>query len=334
MIVAATAESSTAKHLERMEFVESHGGVELKDDENLPSGDRPRCGAPIDRRQFVAGASAILAGASLAPFAWSVEPQAAERTTRAVDDPSIEHGIVALRRGDAQIDGYLARPKREGTFPGVVFIPGNWLIEPYIGEFAAQLAVSGFAALAVDVYNQFPKMKTWEEAHAFPWETTQKIIREKWTDEGMLKDVMAGVEYLREQEYVSPKKVGMSGFCGGGWNAILFTVDNPDLVAAVVPFYAPPDAAERFNLPRSVLSVIDKLAVPLQAHYGTRDKNFTMEDVDRFRAAVSKLDVETEVHLYDADHGFMAYNREGMYEPESAKLALARMVEFLHRHVK
>jgi len=304
------------------------------DDERLPNDARPRCGASIDRRQFVAGASLILAGASLAPFAWSVEPPAAERTARAVDDPSVEHGIVALRRGDAHIDGYLARPKRKGTFPGVVIIPGNWLIEPYIGEFAAQLAQSGFVALAVDVYSQFPKVKTWAEAQAVPWEETQKIIREQWTDDGMLKDVKAGVEYLREQEYVSPKKVGISGFCGGGWNAILFTIDNPDLVAAVVPFYAPPDAAERFDRPRSVLAVIDKLAVPLQAHYGTRDQNFTMEDVERFRAAVSKLDVAIEVHLYDADHGFMAYNREQRYVPEAANLALARMVEFLRHHVK
>jgi dienelactone hydrolase len=183
---------------------------------------------------------------------------------RAVDDASIHHGPVEFPSGDGTIDGHLAHPKREGTFPGIVVIPGNWIIEPYIPEFAAQLAQAGFAALVVNVYHQFPEVKSWDEAQAVPWETTQKIIRESWTDEEMLQDVGAAFDHLRAQTFVSPKKLGITGFCGGGWNAILFAADQPQLVAAVVPFYAPPDAAKRFNRPRSVLDVLGELKRPFK----------------------------------------------------------------------
>jgi len=298
-------------------------------------GTRPLAALPdphVTRREFVTASATVITGCGLIPM---VVPLARsdQAPARAVDDASIHHGPVEFPSGDGTIDGHLAHPKREGTFPGIVVIPGNWIIEPYIPEFAAQLAQAGFAALVVNVYHQFPEVKSWDEAQAVPWETTQKIIRESWTDEEMLQDVGAAFDHLRAQTFVSPKKLGITGFCGGGWNAILFAADQPQLVAAVVPFYAPPDAAKRFNRPRSVLDVLGELKPPLQAHYGTRDKNFGVEDIERFRVAAAKLQPPGEVYLYDAEHGFMAYNRDPEFAPDAAQQAFERAVGFFHRYV-
>jgi carboxymethylenebutenolidase len=287
----------------------------------------------VTRREFVATTATVFASCGLIPM--GVQAALADQApARAVDDAAVVHGPTEFRSGDETIDGYLARPERDGTFPGIVVLPGNWIVEPYIPEFAAQLAQAGFAALVVNVYHQFPEVKSWEEASAVPWETTQKILREQWTDEGMLRDVRGGFDHLRAQAFVSPEKLGLTGFCGGGWNAILFAADNPELVAAVIPFYAPPDAAKRFNRPLSVLDVLDGLRVPLQAHYGTRDRNFTLEDIERFRAAAAKLEPPGEVFLYDAEHGFMAYNRDPEFAPEAAKQAFERTVAFFRQHLR
>jgi carboxymethylenebutenolidase len=289
-------------------------------------------GTAVTRREFVAASATVFASSGLIPMVEQLA-RSDQAPTRAVDDDSVMHGPTEFQSGQQTIDGYLARPERDSTFPGIVVLPGSWIVEPYIPEFAAQLAQVGFAALVVNVYHQFPKVKSWEEACAVPWETTQKIVREQWTDEGMLRDVRAGFDHLRAQAFVSPKKLGITGFCGGGWNAILFAADNPELVAAVVPFYAPPDAAERFDRPLSVLDVLDGLEPPLQAHYGTRDRNFTVEDIERFRAVAAKLEPPGEVFLYDAEHGFMAYNREPEYSPEAARQAFERAVAFFRRYL-
>jgi carboxymethylenebutenolidase len=290
------------------------------------------CGPHLSRREFVGASATVLATSAWMPLA-AQSTVGAQAPARAVDDVSVQHGPVELPSGDATIGGYLARPKREGTFPGIVVIPGSWILEPYIPEFAAQLAQAGFAALVVDVFHQFPEVEGWEEAQAVPWETTQAILREHWTDEGMLQDVRGGFDHLRAQAYVAPERLGITGFCGGGWNAILFAADNPELVGAVVPFYAPPDAAKLFGRPFSVLDVLGSVEAPLQAHYGTRDRNFPAEDVERFRTAAAELDPPGEVYLYDAEHGFMAYNRDPEYAPEAAKLAFERTVAFFHRHL-
>src|SRR5512145_263584 len=163
----------------------------------------------VTRRELVAASATVLASSGLTRVVQTAG--SAQAPPRAVDDPSIEHGPAEFRSGDGTIDGYLARPKRDGTFPGIVVIPGNWICEPYIPEFAAQLAQAGFAALVVNVYHQFPEVKSWEEASAVPWDTTQAIIREHWTDEGMLRDVQGAFDHLRAQTFVAPKRLGITG---------------------------------------------------------------------------------------------------------------------------
>jgi carboxymethylenebutenolidase len=76
------------------------------------------------------------------------------------------------------------------------------------------------------------------------------------------------------------------------------------------------------------------LKAPVQAHYGTRDQNFTLEDIERFRAVAAELEPPGEVYLYDAEHGFMAYNREPEYAPELAKQAFERTVAFFRRYLR
>src|SRR5262249_41898702 len=39
--------------------------------------------------------------------------------TRVLDDPQIQYGKVMFKSGDKEIDGFLARPKKEGKYPVV-----------------------------------------------------------------------------------------------------------------------------------------------------------------------------------------------------------------------
>lgn len=293
------------------------------------------CGSnQADRREFLRLSAVAVAGMSLDIGLEPTLGQTPSVARMASDDPTIKHGQVSIREGANALMGQLARPMAEGKYPGIVVIPGNWLVEPYIPEFVAQLAQAGFAALAVDAYPMFPKVKNWEEAEKVSRDITQKLIREKWTETGMLGDVRHAADYLSRQPFVSAGKIGITGFCGGAWNAILAAVDLPDLIAGVVAFYAPPDAAKENNRPRSVLDVVGKLTIPLQAHYGTKDRNFPMSDIERVRKEVTKLTIPAEVYLYDAEHGFMAYNRVPEFNSEAAQSAFDRMRAFFRKYVR
>src|SRR5947208_16006032 len=64
--------------------------------------------------------------------------------TRVLDDPTIQSGKVMFTHGGKEtFDGFLARPKAEGNFPGVLVIAGNVITEEYIPNTCAALALAG-----------------------------------------------------------------------------------------------------------------------------------------------------------------------------------------------
>lgn len=287
----------------------------------------------LTRRMFLCGAAAI-AGASVLPSN-TLGPQSSE--TRALNDPAITHGKVEFKSGDHLVDGYLARPVKKGRYPAVIILPGNWITEPYLPETAAMLAQSGLVGMVVNTFYLFPKRATFEESRQIPWEETQKILREQITDELIYRDTQAGVDFLKTQSFVKRGKQGATGFCFGGRNALLFAARSTD-IGAVVPFYGPVTplpGVTREERPRQPLDadVVKRIRVPVQGHYGTRDRAVELGPVRQFEQALKTQGTPVEIYTYDAEHGFFAYNRP-TYRPEDARLARTRMLAFFMKHLK
>ena len=74
-----------------------------------------------DRRAFLVGATAALAGLTVLRGN-AAHSQGTQPATRVLDDPRVQHGKVVFKHGGSEtIDGYLARPKAEGRYPGRSF---------------------------------------------------------------------------------------------------------------------------------------------------------------------------------------------------------------------
>jgi carboxymethylenebutenolidase len=292
----------------------------------------------MTRRCFLCGvgATAVVAGASvLVSNAIGQQPQSAE--ARAIDDPQITHGKVEFKSGDHTVDGYLARPAGKGRYPAVVVLPGNWITEPYIPETTAMLAQGGFVGMVVNTFYLFPKRATFEQSRQFPWEETQRILRTQITDELIFQDTQAGVRFLKSQPFVKKGRLGVMGFCFGGRNALLFAARSSD-IGAVVPFYGPVvplPGVTREERPKQPLDadVVRQIRVPVQGHYGTRDRAVELEPVKKFEQALRAQGTPVEIYTYDAEHGFFAYNRP-TYRPGDAQLARERMLAFFRKHLK
>ena len=121
------------------------------------------------------------------------------------------------------------------------------------------------------------------------------------------------------------------GFCGGGWQALLCAALIND-IAAVVPFYAP--VSLRLPGRKTPMDVVKNLKVPIQGHYGKRDKGIPLADVKKFEDALRAQGTPVEIFTYEAGHGFFAYNRNEAYQPEAAKLAWSRAMRFFKECLK
>jgi carboxymethylenebutenolidase len=226
------------------------------------------------------------------------------------------HGRVTFKHGGKDtIDGYIARPKADGAYSAVLVIAGNRITEEYIPNTCAALALAGFVGLAPNIFHTLPdSARTPEES--------RKALADH-TDLDVLEDIQSGADYLQSQTFIKAMGMGILGLCYGGRMAMLFAARSRD-VDVVVPFH-----------PGKVTAVeVSRLKSPVQVHCGTADRNVSISDIRELERMLKAQATPVEVHLYEgADHGFLAYTRP-FYKPDAAKLAWARTIQFLHKHLK
>jgi carboxymethylenebutenolidase len=129
-----------------------------------------------------------------------------------------------------------------------------------------------------------------------------------------LLDVAAAIAHARAEW--PDLKVAVLGYCFGGSLAWLAaTRFDP---AAAVCYYGGQIAANADQTP----------SCPVMMHFGAKDPHIGSAEVETIKAAHSEL----PVFVYDAGHGFNCDQRKD-YEPESAKLARQRTLEFFSRHL-
>jgi carboxymethylenebutenolidase len=272
-------------------------------------------GCGLDRRDFVKTGAASVAGlTALGDF--GVVAQGKQPPTRVLDDPRVEHGKVMFKHaGKETFDGYLARPKADGVFPGVLVIPGNVITEEYIPNTCAALALAGFVGLTPNVFHPLPNNDT-------PMQERGKYLKEHTIDD-VLEDIQVAIDYLRTQPFVRSSGFGALGFCWGGWLSLLSAARFRD-IRAVVAFH-PGIGRDRDEL--------SQVQVPVQLHQGTADTSIEPKTAIQIRDTLTARHVPVELFMYEgANHGFTAYTRE-YYRPDFAKLSWSRATKFLSTYL-
>jgi carboxymethylenebutenolidase len=214
---------------------------------------------------------------------------------------------VELIAGDGHhLDAYLADalPKPRG---GIVVIQEIFGITRHIRAVTDQYAAAGFMAIAPALFDRV------EHNVDVPYTEMAKGFSyvQRLKNENVMLDVQAAIDRVK-----SAGKVGLVGYCWGGTMAYLASARLN--AAATVAYYGGGINNHTAEKPRC----------PIMFHFGEKDSHIPKSAVDKIRA-----DVPAGIfNIYPADHGFNCTDRAS-YEPESAKLALQRSLEFFHKHV-
>lgn len=213
------------------------------------------------------------------------------------------------------ISGFLAQPKRGGTYPALILIHEWWGLNDNIRALAKQFAAEGYVALAVDLY-EGKVASTTDEARALAGAVRGNL-------QPAFANLKGAVSYLQGLKNVSKDKLASVGWCfGGGWSYEM--AKNNLGVKASIMYYG------QFN-PKDDLS---EMRAHILGHFGENDRSIKVDDVKTFQATLKTLSGEHEVFIYpNAGHGF-ANEGDGDYVPEAANLAWQRTIEFLSEQFK
>jgi carboxymethylenebutenolidase len=211
-------------------------------------------------------------------------------------------------------NGYLATPKGTGKYPGVLVIQEIWGLVENIKDISRRLAREGYLALAVDLYDG-KTVANLEDGRG---------IREKISEDMMLKDINAGFDYLKNLPKIKPERIGSVGYCMGGGLSLKLACVNKELAAAVVFYGRNP----------SPIDLVKNVNCPLLGNYAGEDKGITEADVNLLRDTLKKYGKTYDVKIYPgAPHGFFNDTREG-YRPEAAKDAWLRVLNFYGKYLR
>lgn len=271
----------------------------------------------LERVYRITGSAAAAAGTLLAlgvkPLLAAPEPSAAAAPAQqavsplsvAENDPAIVAGPVTFTSSGATIQAYWARPVAAGRHPAILIAHENTGISDHFRDVARRFAKAGYVGIVLDLLSRQGGTA------AVASNEIGGIISAPGAADQFVNDYRAAMAYLRQQSFVDPNRMGMTGYCFGGGITLNVASREPTLRAAA-PFYGTPAFPDELrNTRAAVLGV-----------YGETDARVNMS-IPTVEQNLQAARVPFRANIYPgAGHAF--YRDTGMSYNETAALAAWR----------
>ena len=274
------------------------------------------CHNKLDRRTFIEKLSIYaVGGITVAALLSSMTPDYHSTRTVSSDDERLqgsEYLMYPSPKGGGQIKGLLSTPVGNGKFPGIVVVHENRGLNPYIEDVGRRCAVDGFISLAPDALTPLG---------GYPGNDDEgRAMQAKRTREEMLEDFIAAYEFLKNHPNCNGK-VGVVGFCFGGWISNMMAVRIPGLKAAVPYYGGQPEAADVAQIKAPLLVIYAELDSRVNAGWPAYEsalkaqgKNYQM------------------INFPGVNHGFHN-NTTPRYDETAAKEAWEKTIAFFRKNL-
>ncbi len=271
----------------------------------------------IDRRTFLSRLGKLgVAGLTMGMVSSALLPNYALAEQVSFNDEAIKASYQEFDspEGHGKGKGYLVVPTViDDEAPTVLVVHENRGLNPYVKDVARRLAKAGFIAFAPDALHTLG---------GYPGNDDEGRAMQKSLDKGKIEqDFIAAAKFIKGHEKGNGK-LGVVGFCFGGYISNMLAATIPDTINAAVPFYGTPAKAD----------IIPQIKAPLMIQLGELDKrvNATWPDYEK---ALKAIKANYQVFIYEgANHGFHN-DSTGRYDEKAAELAWSRTIAFFEEHL-
>jgi len=275
------------------------------------------CHGAMDRREFLAKASALLVGGMA--MAQALFPRYAEAQTISFTDPRMKANYVKYASpgvSSGEMRGYLAQPvsATQTKFPAVLVIHENRGLNPYIEDVARRLATAGFLALAPD--GLYP-------VGGYPGNDDDGKKLQDGLNPAKLQTDMLNSALFVKNHALSTGKLGLTGFCWGGGVTNELAAELGDAVQAGAPYYGLATAPDK----------VSKIKAELVLHFAETDPRINATWAN-YEGALKAHGVKSQGHFYaGTQHGFHN-NSTPRFNQVAADLSWSRTLELFNRTLK
>ncbi|WP_448599900.1 dienelactone hydrolase family protein [Thermoleptolyngbya sp.] len=235
---------------------------------------------------------------------------------------------VELRVDDSLMRVYVAAPKPEGRYPGIVFFSDIYQLGGPITRLADRLAGYGYVVAAPEIFHRLEPVGTVIEP--------SDLGRMRGNDDARRTaiahydaDTRAVLDFLKSESTVLPDKLGSMGFCIGGHLAYRAAF-YPEVKATVSCY---PTGISIGKLGKGVADTLQRTGEihgELLLIFGTLDPHVKEPDRHTLAQTLSKTGIKHQILIYEADHTFMRDDGP-RYDPAATDAAWSELIPFLKR---
>ncbi len=197
---------------------------------------------------------------------------------------------IDYKQDTTTLEGYLVYDQSiQGIRPGVVIFHEWNGLGDYVKMRADSLARLGYVAFGADIYGKGIRPTTQDEMAKLSnyYLSNRELLRAR---------ANIGLDQLRKNKFVDPKRIAAIGYCFGGAAALELARSGADIVG-VATFHgvlSTPNPEDAKNIKGRVLAM-----------HGGSDPIVTRDQVNAFWDEMVKADVDWQLVVYDeAVHGF------------------------------
>ena len=230
------------------------------------------------------------------------------------DSANIKSMMVSYKSGNDTVHAYLAVPKGEGPFPGLIVIHEWWGLTEWIKNNADSFADNGYAALAIDLYRGKSASSPQEAAELSGSVPVERAIT----------DLKAAYNYLQNIPGIDKEKIGSIGWCMGGGYSLQAALNNPALDACIIAYG---------RLTNDV-NEVKKINCPVLGIFAENDPNITPAKVHDFENLLNDEGKENHIIIYpNVSHAFMNPGNTRGYSDSTANEAWNEIYSFLDENL-
>ncbi len=233
---------------------------------------------------------------------------------------------VTISTADGPMDAWLVAPASPGPHAAVVVVQEAFGVNAHIRDVCRRFAAVGYVALAPEIFHRAGIGIEIPYSDMPPAMAQLALL----TNAGLEQDLAAALAHLRSRGDVDPARVGVVGFCVGGFAAFLAACRLDP--AATVSFYGGGIVRPRTGLALApLLDEAEGIRAPLLCLFGSEDGGIPPADVGAIREKLGALGAAHEVVEYDgAKHAFFNDVRPA-YHPAAAQAAWERTLAWFER---
>jgi len=215
---------------------------------------------------------------------------------------------------EGEMKAYVARPKQNGKYGGVIVIHENRGLNPHIEDVTRRVALEGFLAIAPDALSPLGGTPADPDKARDMFQQLDAVKT--------IANFSKASSYLKSRPECNGK-IGCVGFCWGGAMSNNLAVNIPDLLVAV-PFYGrQPDVND-----------VPKINATLQLHYGEMDERVNA-GIPAYEEALKKAGKNYQLFIYEgAQHAFHNDTAPTRYNEAAAKLAWSRTIALFNEKLR